>query len=293
MRLVVCDDDVTLRGVVSKLAGDAGHSVLAETDSVTDAVDMVVRFGADVLILDLALPWGSGLLAVQELRDQASTCQIVVFTAYPADSPVVREAAVRAVIEKPDFEGLDRVLRELAAGGTADTPVGAERRKPMTERLTFPHPGRRSPSGLEDPESFADAVNHLDLGDSVLVVHLGGTDGTAGWFARLQAADQLLLAARALRISLRAQDRLSAEAPAPDARPCELVALLLAGGRAGVESLWARLDTAFRAGHGLGTLSGGWATCDEPGTGGLALQRARDAAHRSLGRPEGDRLWAG
>ena len=293
MKLVVCDDDVTLRGVVSKLATEAGHAVLAETDSVTDAVDMVVRFGAEVLILDLALPWGSGLLAVQELREQASSCQIVVFTAYPADSPVVREASVRAVIEKPDFEGLERVLRDLAAGGIADTPVGAERRRPLPERPTFPRPGRQTLSGLEDPESFADSVNHLAPGDSVLVVHVSGIDETAGWFARLDAADQLLVAARALRISLRVQDRLSAEPPPPDARPCELVALLLAGGRSGVESLWARLDTAFKAGHGRGVLSGGWATCDEPGTGGRALLRARDAAHRSLGRPEGDRLWAG
>ena len=68
MKLVVCDDDVTLRGVVSRLAVDAGHHVLAETDSAADAVDMVLRFGAEVLILDLSLPWGSGLRAVKELR---------------------------------------------------------------------------------------------------------------------------------------------------------------------------------------------------------------------------------
>lgn len=293
MKVVVCDDDATLRGVVSKLASDAGHAVLAETDSPSDAVDMVLRFGAEVLILDLALPWGNGLRVVKELQEAGAPCQIVVFTAYAADSPEVRDAGVRAVIEKPDFESLEQVLEGLTAGAEAETPVGAERRRVFVPRTTMPPPGATSSSGLEVPHSFADAINNLEPGDAVLVVHVAAPEIGGGWFASLSEADLVLSVARSLRSILRAQDRLSASDPGDDEHLCELRALLLAGGRPGVESVFRRLERAHESLRAPGVLSGGWAVVEAGAAGGQVVARADDAARRSVGRPEGDRLWAG
>ena len=55
---------------------------------------MVLRFKPEVLILDLALPWGAGMEAVRDLREAGSPVQIVLFTNWAAESPEVREAAV-------------------------------------------------------------------------------------------------------------------------------------------------------------------------------------------------------
>lgn len=293
MRIVVCDDDVTLRGVVSKLATDAGHRVLAETDSAADAVDMILRFGADALVLDLALPWGTGMRVVHELREAGSPCQIIIFTSYAADSPEVRDAGVHAVIEKPDFDSLEQVLDELASGEVAGTPVGAERRRAFVPRSAMPPAGVLTASGLESPASFADALEHLEAGDAVLVLHVAGIDAGAGWFARLTEHDHLLAVARSVRAVLRTQDRLTAGEPDTDERISELRALLLGGGRPGVESVFRRLEQTQRSLRLPGVLSGGWAVAESGQTGYLALGRADDAARRSIGRPEGDRLWAG
>ena len=293
MKIVVCDDDVTLRGVVSKLATDAGHSVLAETDSAADAVDMILRFGAEALILDLALPWGGGLRVVHELREAGSPCQIVVFTSYAADSPDVRDAGVRAVIEKPDFEGLVDVLDELAKGQKATTPAGAERRRAFVPRSSMPPAGAPSASGVESPHTFADALNHLEPGDAVLVVHVATPDAGAGWYARLAAADHTLAVARNLRSVLRTQDRLTVGEPDTEERIADLRALLLGGGRPGVESVFRRLERAHVTLGLPGVLNGGWAVVEEGVTGSLVVARADDAARRGVGKPEGDRLWAG
>ena len=293
MKIVVCDDDATLRGVVSRLASDAGHTVLAETDRADDAVDMVLRFGAQALILDLALPFGGGLRVVQELAKAGSPCQVVVFTSYAAESSEVREVGVRAVIEKPDFEALVEVLDDLARGQDATTPEGAERRRSFVARSSMPVAGAPSVSGIESPHTFADAQYHLEAGDAVLVVHLALPDAGAGWYARLTIADNVLAVARNLRSVLRTQDRLTVGEPDSEERVTDLRALLLGGGRVGVESVFRRLERAHASLKLPGVLSGGWALAEDDLTGGLLVARADDAARRSVGHIEGDRLWAG
>ncbi len=285
---MVCDDDATMRGVVSKVATMAGLTVLAETDSATGAVDLVDRFRADVLVLDLALPFGSGSQVVRELRERSSPCQIVVFTSYAADDPSVRELRVRAVVEKPDFIRLEEVLLE-AAGGAGERGVeGDERRGRVPTRVGFPPPLALSPSGLEAPSSFAGALEALEPGDGVLVVRVSGAESTPDRHGRLLAVDQVLNVARLLRVVLRVQDRM-----AIGDDDVELVAVLLSAGRTGVVSVWERLERAHQLATNPGVLSAGWAVVEPNEAPTSTPGRARDAALHSVGQPPGDRLWAG
>lgn len=288
MKLVVCDDDATLRSVVSRLAEGIGHTVIAETDRATDAVELVVRFGADGLVLDLSMPFGSGVEAVTALRERAPECRIVVFTSYADETPQVREAALRAVVDKPDFERLEEVLRELAED-QAVVPEGGgpERRRPPRPRPELVAPGALSPSGLEAHESFEQIVRNLCAADAVLYVVVTPSEGPVldPW-DRLLHTDRFLAVARTLRTVLRVQDRLTAEDDL-------LSAVLLDAERAGLESAWRRLERAHEQSGVGGIITAGWAMPD-----GLELpqqtrSRARDAARLSVGQPPGDRLWAG
>jgi CheY-like chemotaxis protein len=285
MKLVVCDDDVTLRSVVTRIAESVGHIVIAETDNAEDAVELIMRFGAEALVLDMSLPYGSGIRAVEELRDHGIPCQIVVFTAYADESPDIRQSAVRAIVDKPDFEELERVLAELAHGVTR-TELPSERRKAVRARPHVPPLASRTPSGLEEPGAFAEVIDALEPGDGVLIVHVAAAVVVASPWEELVETDRLLAVARNLRTALRVQDRLSIDGP-------ELAALLLDAGRIGIESMWRRLERIHdRSGIG-GVLSGGWAVLENGEATFAAVARARDAAHRSIGQPPGDRLWAG
>jgi CheY-like chemotaxis protein len=293
MRVIVCDDEPTIRSVVSKLASTAGHTVLAETDSGPSAVEMVLRFQPEVLIMDLALAWGAGTQAIRDLREAGSPVEIVLFTSWAADSPEVRAADVRAVIEKPDVAALEQVLADLAAGLAAGAPAGADRRQSVRPRPAFPSHGRISPSGLEDPVTFTEAVVHLEPGDAVLVVHVAGIENPRDWFERVAATDLSLSGARLLRALMRTQDRLAATELDADDQPRDLVALVLGGRRAGAEAVWHRLEQAHERSNLPGVVSAGWAMCDDGVPGPLAVSRAADGARRSIGRPPGERLWAG
>jgi two-component system chemotaxis response regulator CheY len=296
MRTIVCDDDATVRSIVSNLATKVGLNVLAETDSGPDAVEMGLRFGAELLILDLALPWGAGMDVVRQLREREAPAEIVVFTSWAADSPEVRGSGVKAVIEKPDFEQLETVLQRVAEGGpTVEDAEGEhpDRRPPTEARERFPEPGPASPSGIEDPDSFDEAVLRLQPHDGVLVVHVAVEHGLRGTYPRLVGVDTLLDTARLLRGILRTQDRLSIAEPPSDDRLPELAVAVLGGGRPGVEAVWRRLERAHELAKGPGVLSAGWALVDDVVPGPAALGRATEAAARSIGRPDGERLWAG
>ena len=80
--VVVCDDDKVVRAAVSSACADAGLEVVAETDSGSDAAEMVRRFGVDVLVIDVALSDGSGEhTLVDARRGDGCTAAVIVFTA--------------------------------------------------------------------------------------------------------------------------------------------------------------------------------------------------------------------
>jgi hypothetical protein len=73
----------------------------------------------------------------------------------------------------------------------------------------------------------------------------------------------------------------------------ELAAVLIGAHRQGVLSVWHRLERAHELSAGLGVLTGGWAVYEGTAPPMEVGARARDGAARSIGRPPGDRLWAG
>ncbi len=104
LRVVVCDDDPTVRGVVGDLVEELGGAVLAETDSAIETTTLLARFRPDVVVLDLTLRFGSGVDILGGLARLPDPPHVIVFTAYDGLAPVPRSGV--DVVHKPDFEGL-------------------------------------------------------------------------------------------------------------------------------------------------------------------------------------------
>ena len=101
--VVVCDDDKVVRAAVSAACAGAGLEVVAETDSGSDAAEMVRRFGVDVLVLDLSLSDGSGERTLERLNEDGREVAVVVFTAYASDPWPLLRMGVHEVVAKPHF----------------------------------------------------------------------------------------------------------------------------------------------------------------------------------------------
>jgi CheY-like chemotaxis protein len=72
-RVLVVEDEPTMRELVSARLKAAGHQIVA-TESGADAVDVVTRRGApDVAVLDVGLPDVDGFTLLDSLRTAAGT----------------------------------------------------------------------------------------------------------------------------------------------------------------------------------------------------------------------------
>jgi CheY-like chemotaxis protein len=266
--VVVCDDDRTVRAAITSVCTEAGLDVVAETNSGGDAVEMVRRFGVDVLVLDLSLSEGSGEETLILLERDGLDAIAVVFTAYADDPDHLLRLGAREVVAKPDFERLAAVLRDLQATGDRTNQPDDRRR---ASHAVEPAPKLwRSPGGVSSHHDLAHSTLTLEPGDAVLAVTVIGLDALIADVGPLLTDDCRLAVAGVLREELRVQDLLH-EAPEIDG----FVALLRGGDARSAGAVWSRLTAAARSAGLPGELRGAASRVDDIG--------ARDAVARAVG----------
>lgn len=266
--VVVCDDDAFLRQNVSQLCEDAGLTVVAETDSGQDAVELVRRFDVDVLLLDLALTDGSGERALEALRDADSHPVVIVLTAYAEDPERLVRLGAREVIEKPDFSRLEAVLAHLATATRAASPsTDVEERRRTSREVQPTAPLWRSPSGISSSHDLALTLQDTMEGDAILLLVSQGLEEVERDRGLTLATDCRLRSAALLRDTLRVQDVVH-EVPGVGG----FVAVLRGGDATAAEAAWNRLVTAVNAAGIPGHLCGAHTRIDERG-GPAALAR--------------------
>jgi len=121
IRLVLADDHpVVLEGLACIFAAEPDFEVLARVSNGDAALDAVLHFAPDVLVLDLRMPGKDGLTVLRELREQPVPTQVVVLTAVDGD-PVfeaVRLGARGVLMKDAASQILVRCVREVHAGGS-------------------------------------------------------------------------------------------------------------------------------------------------------------------------------
>jgi CheY-like chemotaxis protein len=267
--VVVCDDDSVLRGTISDLCEAAGLRVVAETDRGSDAIELVRRFGVDILVLDLSLQDGSGERALEQLREVTPHPIIVVFTAYADNAAPLIAMGAREVIEKPDLERLAAVLEVLASAGAADAADDAEERRRTSRPVAPPPELWRSPSGVCSAGDLRHTLREVEEGDAVLVVAVLGLANLEQDAGATLAADCRLHVARLLRETLRTQDVLHDQ---PDVDG--FTALLRGGDGRAAAAVWQRVVALAAAAGVPGELVAATARVDREGP--------RDAVHRAV-----------
>ena len=80
MRLLVIEDDVTLRESLAKKLGEAGFAVEQAADG-TEGLYFAEEYPIDLAIIDLGLPGMSGLEIIREVRAKGKTYPILILTA--------------------------------------------------------------------------------------------------------------------------------------------------------------------------------------------------------------------
>jgi DNA-binding NarL/FixJ family response regulator len=111
IRVFLVDDHELIRSGVADALGRAGHEVVGEAESVSDARARsgVVEF--DAAVVDMRLPDGTGIELIKDFRSERPEVGLVLLTMFPGDDVLFEamDAGANAVV------GKDSALRSIVA----------------------------------------------------------------------------------------------------------------------------------------------------------------------------------
>jgi DNA-binding response OmpR family regulator len=115
-RVLIADDDQSIRALVVKMMDRAGFAPVEATDG-QDAIEQLDAGGFDALVLDLMMPRVDGFGVVEHLiRTQPLMVEkTVVMTAFPKAAARERLHHLCCILSKPfDMEELTGLVRQCA-----------------------------------------------------------------------------------------------------------------------------------------------------------------------------------
>ena len=156
MRILLADDHALFRDGVASLLGVWGHEVVGQESDGAAAVASALRLRPDLVLMDVAMPGGSGLAATRRLAAEAPEVAIVMLTASEGvdDLFAAIKAGARGYLLKNLESGeLRGMLQAIERGEAAITPAIAAR---ILAELARPVPAPVAPTAESDPDRLTD-----------------------------------------------------------------------------------------------------------------------------------------
>ena len=142
-RVMVVEDDSTTRLLFCKaIASESSLRLSASCGNVAEALEWLGANECDLLLTDLGLPDGSGLLVIETCRRLHPETDIMVTTSSSDEEQVlacIETGASGYVLKESGYPNVVRALLEVQNGGSPISPVIARKvlarmRKPVLER---------------------------------------------------------------------------------------------------------------------------------------------------------------
>jgi Response regulator containing a CheY-like receiver domain and an HTH DNA-binding domain len=156
VRVLIADDHQIVREGVRAVVERAGFHVVAEAASGRETVENVRKYHPDVVLLDIRMPDGDGLQALETIKATYPDVRVIMLTTYAnpgylaravtagAAGYLTKEAdpeqivrAIRAAVSGEqllDYDLLQMALRSVAARVATPTPMEDDLIEPLTEQ---------------------------------------------------------------------------------------------------------------------------------------------------------------
>ena len=114
-RLLLVDDDPSVREMIGRVLAEAGYIVLLAANG-QEALDFAAATEVDLVLLDLNMPVKNGWDTFERLTTANPLLPIIIITARPNQLFPALASGVGALMEKPlDFPTLLETIRTLLA----------------------------------------------------------------------------------------------------------------------------------------------------------------------------------
>ncbi len=117
--MIVDDHEVVRFGLKNLLDRHSGWEVVAEADSVTEAVRKADEYQPDVIVMDIRLNGGNGIDACREIKKQHPHIKIIMLTSFAEDDLLfnaISAGAVGYVLKQVGNDDLIRAIETVARG---------------------------------------------------------------------------------------------------------------------------------------------------------------------------------
>ena len=91
IKILVVDDEADARDLFKDLFSRKGYDVESASGGI-EALEMVDKIGADVVLLDIRMPVMDGIEVLSKLRQKKSELPVVMLTAYGYDDNLINKA---------------------------------------------------------------------------------------------------------------------------------------------------------------------------------------------------------
>ena len=121
MKVFIADDsDVVRERLVVMLSGIEGIEIIGEAKDGPEAEEFIQELKPDAVILDIRMPFRSGLDVLRHIKDSDPAPKVIILTNYPYPHyrrRCMEEGADFFFDKSGEFDKVIEVLKQLANGG--------------------------------------------------------------------------------------------------------------------------------------------------------------------------------
>lgn len=120
VRVFIVDDHPVMRiGIAAIVQTQEDLTVCGEAGSVREALELYERCAPDIVLMDLRLPDGNGVQAIQHMRARQPSLKILVLTTYEGDEDIhqaLQAGAMGYLIKGMPHDSLLDAIRKVIRG---------------------------------------------------------------------------------------------------------------------------------------------------------------------------------
>jgi two-component system, chemotaxis family, chemotaxis protein CheY len=127
-RLLVVDDALFMRKMISAVATDAGWEVVGEAGDGAAAISLYQRLRPDLVTMDLVMPVMGGLEALRQIRAFDPGAKVIVVTALDQKQALmdsIRDGAIDFIVKPFERDRVRNLLLKLGGAASSSTPSGS------------------------------------------------------------------------------------------------------------------------------------------------------------------------
>ncbi|MGM0486559.1 MAG: response regulator [Planctomycetota bacterium] len=161
--VLVADDHEVVRTGLARLLQGSEIDIVAEAENGEQAVEQTLRHAPDVVLMDVRMPDGDGLVALEKIRAAKPDVRVVMLSTYDNPTYVARSVALGAadyVLKGSNREALIAAITRAAAGEPPPENSLLHRVKQTMDRLRE----RRNGEDVPLTNRELQVLRHVGLG---------------------------------------------------------------------------------------------------------------------------------